>query len=401
MHLLLLLLPALAFAQSEPCFEPSEVLNTSAYDGRVDGEHVVVFFRSITVDASAGADVRDHGDRLFEAIRNQGFRAPRGSDDWLLPIAIDDVPGSSVGGFTGSEPCAGEQLPWIVLDVQTVLGDELPQILAQELFHATQQEYAYEELWDGPSDNLWIREATAGHIEGRVAFHAARRERQALRWMSNPGRSITTHDASGVQYGTFLFFEHLTDTLGHTWHLEFWARIDELEGWDALTVLNGVLQDEGTSLDAEWSAFLIAISAGEVAGIAVDIPVDSPADMPALVTRDDLPWFTSTLDNPTWPEAWGIGAIKAQADEGGTLFAGFEADTPWFIVMNGEARTGLSLGKWGEDPTEVWFLASPPQADTTFSLSLSTGCACQQGSSGAFGLLPLLLLARRRYPRRV
>ncbi len=209
--------------------------------------HVCVHHVSTTADASDAKWVRTTGavaEHVWSTIvGGLGYRAPlkdgrvRGDHgpNPKLDIYLTDLGTQGIYGYCTSEDNGRPYRTdpgYCVLDndyaasqygARTKPLDVLKVTAAHELFHAVQFGYDWRE-------DAWVMEGTAAWMEEQV-YDAINDNRQYLRGsqLTNPGIPLDDPD-SGSGYGSWLFFQYLSERHGAGIVRAMWDRLDAAPG---------------------------------------------------------------------------------------------------------------------------------------------------------------------------
>ncbi len=249
----------------ETCFA-ADVVNPSGepYDHLYETEHFAIHWEDWVPLGTSQRD--DLADTLEESLSIQteqlGFRRPDGIDTWQMVVVVDQL-GPEIGGYAWFADCAEGWMPYMVLNLDLVLGGSdsvfLREVVAHELFHTIQAAYGLQEYflgWDATPNRWWI-EASASYHQGVVVPEGD----EWLQWFSTlwsqqPWKSITTHDPTGFQYGAFVFPLSVEGELDQGWHREFWEQLEGRAGYELTDEFDTYFQTRDSSMLEQWCGFL-------------------------------------------------------------------------------------------------------------------------------------------------
>lgn len=202
---------------------------------RTCGTSVCVHWVGRTADAPPSRAWVDRNRKVLNRVFRQqvsemGYRKPladgrRGGNN-RLDVYLKDIGSEGLYGYCVAEGRRRAAPGYCVLDNDfsraefgTAPADSMEVTAAHELFHTVQ--YAYDSYEDP-----WLFESTATWMEERLA-DGVNDNRQYLRagQLGAPGRSLDTFDgSSGVQYGNWIFWEHLSGIHGDDIVKDVWDR---------------------------------------------------------------------------------------------------------------------------------------------------------------------------------
>jgi hypothetical protein len=216
----------------------NEVLGRPATDHRACGAHVCVHWTTTGTDAAtstwARKTLRYVGHVWRTEVDGLHFRAPLqdgqhgGSPD--LDVYLQDLGGQGLYGYCAPELLGdrpGTASGFCVLDndfSRAQFGvrpaNALRVTAAHEFFHASQFAYDYRE-------DAWLMEATATWMEEQVADRIDdNRQYLPHSQLAEPLTSLDYYNDAGVeQYGQWIYFQYLQQTVGDGIVHKIWTRL--------------------------------------------------------------------------------------------------------------------------------------------------------------------------------
>ena len=383
---------------------------------QLTSEHFAVEWETGTVAADSAQETLDH----FEAawafeVEEQGWRAPVGSEDYLLLVEL--VAGSGTAYTYGSTCPDGREMAVFRMYVSEPYPAGLA---AHELHHAVQAAYGF-------AHERWFWEATATWVQ----WHAAPEDAAAVEslvkrgYLSQPRFALTLSDRdnddhAAHQYAMALFLETLPEGMVQ----ELWEASvgrDEVFGWpiaDAFVEL-------GEDLDDHYLPF-VEDAATEQLGFDMPSSTSAAAQLPVETKAPDGYWpqtrgqsffhFDTDAVDPDHGDVSMTIDVNPEGDFRGWLVAwrDGEVELEEIPILEGVGEATLDDlsttddGAWlvltplgGDDEEWLWLLtaeatgdppANAPRGASGAGFEEPKGCAVAPG--GAW-LLGLLLLRRR------
>ena len=223
---------------------------------RVAGEHFVVEWDGNTVSEAVAENFLAALEHSWEVeVEELGWRAPDGSDDYLMLTFISDDDWG--GAYTTVDMCNGELLPYIVASSGSFAGGTWYQDMAcHEFNHAMQFGYSY-------AHEFWWWEATATYIEDDVyptheGWSPYISGYTQNPWMAMNANSDYDYDRFMHMYGMAIFGFYLDQHVGGEDIVrQTWAAT-EGSYQQYSTTLEDLSEELGFDWDEAYEGFMIA-----------------------------------------------------------------------------------------------------------------------------------------------
>jgi len=265
----------------------------------------------------------------FQVVDN-GFFQPHGLSTNQMLVTVEELNSPGIGAYATLGQCFSSPsgfMTYIVVNEWSFQDLEwLRSVAPHEFFHGVQPVYAIQEFWLGQSDNRWLVEASATYMQ-RVTYDwlVGVEAQQALRWATEPHRSLETADDSGLQYGLVVFLLSIEESLGtNDWHQELWEQIRDRQGFDLRDEFDVVLAEYDTDFLTEWRRFMIRGATGFELNDRIILPTELES-----VTNGQLDdAIVGRWDGRDFPidEAVNSGSGHERPEYLGTNYVVFEGD---------------------------------------------------------------------------
>ncbi len=221
--------------------------------------------------------VAETAEHVLETYAAAGYRAPetdgsRGGNG-LLDIYLQDLGSQGLYGYCDSDgqpPADGPYDTWAYCAFDNDYAEfpshtplqNLQVTAAHELFHAVQFAYDYfEDAWFMEATATWAEDEVYDDVDDNLQY-------LPMSPLAQPAKSMDHFSSTGLrQYGDWIFFRYLTETLGArqgglpTLVRELWEQADGAEGGPddySIAAVDHVLTARGTTLRETWAAFAAA-----------------------------------------------------------------------------------------------------------------------------------------------
>jgi len=251
------------------CFTPQDVEGHAGFELQAESEHFALFRQSGSpASATMVEETLDALEDALDVMTEQGWKRPAAIDDLQMMIFLEPLP-AGLGGYTWVQSCPESEdgtMDWVVIsEAWAAETDYREPLAAHELFHAVQRRYAYDEYVTGLQDtpSRWWVEASAVYQEGLVfPDELSLAELRSAQWGVEPWKSLFLFDEAAIRhYQVFVFPLSIEASLDDmAWHIRFWEQLDGQSGFDLRAELDTFLQLEGTTFDAEFSAYMARAS---------------------------------------------------------------------------------------------------------------------------------------------
>lgn len=308
----------------QACFTPQAIDNGYGPYQQVDSsEHFLLHWSPAgSVTQGRAQNLQDWLEESYEIETSElGFHEPNLAETYQLNVMVEDLGSDSVGAYTSYFPCGSQYMPFVVVNSRW-FGDTstLKSTAPHELFHTIQIVYGMDEFFFNQGRNEWWIEATATYTE-TVVFPTLYEPEiyQALRWSSEPWRSMETADDGGFQYGLWVVPKSIEASLGGPeWHQQLWDQIDGRSDFELRDELDELLAEHGTSFIEEWQAF---VRRGATMDFGWNARLIGPFEVEALdidpggddIDVDDLP-ILDAIDGDFEPEYLGASYLRIPSD---------------------------------------------------------------------------------------
>lgn len=274
-----------------------------------------------------GNDIPDYVDTVIETVDGvraayvtAGYRAPKpdgvAGGNAKTDIYLEDTGAESLYGYCTSDqpipnpPPSYDAWAYCVLD-NDYASDQFPTntpvenlqvTAAHEYFHAIQYAYdAFEDSWFMEATATWAEDELYDDVDDNVQYL----QNSPL---TKPGRPLDSYSDQGEQYGEWIFFRFLTESLDESQGgmpvlvREMWERADGAVGGPddySMQAIERVLGNEGVSLPSAFGFFASANRMPRLAyqeGAALGYPSVGPAGTYKLSSsKKDSGWKVAKL----------------------------------------------------------------------------------------------------------
>ncbi len=299
---------------------------------RVMGDHFVVEWDGNTVNVGTAESFLESLEYSWEKeVEELGWRAPNGSDDYLMLTFISD---SEWGGaYTTVDMCNGDLLPYIVASSSSFSDPIWAQdMAAHEFNHAIQFGYSF-------AHEFWWWEATATYIEDDVfpeheSWAPYIYGFSQNPWMAMNTNSDTDYDRFMHMYGMAIFAFYLDQHVGGEDIVrQTWAATEGSHE-QYTTTLEDLAEELEFDWDEAYQGFMVANTVMDYDDREHYPPLDIERTVGSLPTDGEASAGTT-------PESYGQNYIRFDTDEAEDdepdLWIEFEGDEDgeWVVVLVG------------------------------------------------------------------
>ncbi len=300
-------------------------------DNRIVGDHFVVEYETGVDRNDAETFLEDLEYSWSVEVDELGWRAPNGSDDYLILAYIENE--RSGGAYTSIERCDGEDIPYFVTGKDSWDDPTWGATMAAHEFnHAIQFGYGY-------ANEFWWWEATATWIEDYVYPNANYWSGYVSGYSDNPHLALGTYSDSGNgfwhMYGMAIFAFYLDDYQGgHDTVMGTWEDASRDRGSYSRTA-----EDMADDRGLEWATLYADFAVRNTTMAYTQQRYFPEVDIHDTVTSLPADGKSSSSDEP---EGYGQNYILFEQGLGdGDLVVSFEGDdgVDWSVQLV-ESKSG-------------------------------------------------------------